>query len=86
MENFFDVLDIEMPFGHVLNDAQISEFLQVSCEDSHLMGFMFERNPIDAQMIGGNDALYTVKSEVTNVNKKYKHMEKKSNLKRQVVN
>ena len=46
----------------------------MSCEDSHLMNFTFEGNPIDAQIsemvrdhapidaqiIGGNDALYTV--------------------------
>ena len=54
------------------------------------MDFMFEGNHIDAkmvkepgdgQMIGGNDALYTVVSEVTKVNKKYKWMEKTIKLK-----
>ena len=42
---------------------------------------MFEGNPfdaqmvkenIDAQMIGGNDALYTVTSDLTKENKRYK--------------
>ena len=87
---FFDLLDFETKNAiwacaneaeNEINDAQISEFLQISCEDSHLMDFMFEGNHIDAkmvkepgdgQMIGGNDALYTVVSEVTKVNKKYK--------------
>ena len=80
IENFFDLLDIETQnviwvcadeAENEINDTQISEFLQMSCEDSHLMDY--EGNPIDtelaesidAQMIGGNDALYTVTSEVT---------------------
>ena len=37
----------------------------MSCENSHLMNFMFEGNPIYAQMVGGNDALCSFASEVT---------------------
>ena len=65
-----------------INNAKISEFLKISCEDSHLMHFIFEGNPIHAnmvkepgngQMIGGNDdVFYTVTSEVTKENKKYR--------------
>ena len=85
MENFFDLLANEAE--NEINDAQIRELLQLSCEDSHLMDFMFEGNPIDAQMveepiyaqmIGGSDALYTLKKEVT---KEFKCMEKTIQLK-----
>ena len=64
------------------------------CEDSHLMDFMFEVNPslqtveepIDAQMIGGNDdALYTVTSEVKKKIKNINVWKKQSNLNRQIV-
>ena len=93
MENFFDLLDIETQNAiwacaneaeNEINDAQISEFLQMSCEDSHLMDFMFDTPVVllDAQMIGCNDdALYTVTSEVKKENKKNKCMEKTIQLK-----
>ena len=57
MENFFDLLELETQnvIKNYLNE-EIDKFLELSCENPHLMDFM----------TGGNDeALYTVTSDVT---------------------
>ena len=76
MENIFNLLDFETQnvivnctnnvitdCANNVNDNEISDFLQLSCEDPNLMDFM----------VGGNDeALYTVTSDKTKENKKFK--------------
>ena len=77
MENFFDLLDLETQeviracANEVTND-EINQLLANSCEDSHMMDFMF----------GGNETpLYTVTSDTTRENKKFKCEERTIQLK-----
>ena len=89
MENIFNLLDFETQNVIVnctnnvitncvnnVNDNKISDFLQLSCEDPNLMDFM----------VGGNDeALYTVTSDKTKENKKFKCDEELFNLNQQII-
>ena len=66
MENFFDLLDLETQnvirdCANEVTNEEIDQFLQQSCENTHLMDFMF----------GGNEVpLYTVLSDTSKENKK----------------
>ena len=55
---------------------EIDEFLELSCENPHLMDFM----------TGGNDdSLYTVTSDITKKIKNLNVMKEQFNLKRQIM-
>jgi len=77
MENFFDLLDLETQnvirdCANEVTNEEIDQFLQQSCENTHLMDFMF----------GGNDVpLYTVLSDTSKENKKFKCNERTIQLK-----
>ena len=63
MENFFSLLELETQnaIKNYVNN-EIDEFLELSCENPHLMDFM----------TGGNDdSLYTVTSDITKKNKTF---------------
>ena len=73
MENFFSLLELETQnaIKNYVNN-EIDEFLELSCENPHLMDFM----------TGGNDdSLYTVTSDITKKNKKFKCDERTIQLK-----
>ena len=76
MENFFDLLDIETQnviraCAEEVENEEINAFLELSCNDPHLMDFMF----------GGNDAYYTFENEFTRKNRKFNCREKVIKLK-----
>ena len=73
MKNFFSLLELETQnaIKNYVNN-EIDEFLELSCENPHLMDFM----------TGGNDdSLYTVTSDITKKNKKFKCDERTIQLK-----
>ena len=76
MENFFSLLELETQnaIKNYVNN-EIDEFLELSCENPHLMDFM----------TGGNDdSLYTVTSDITKIIKNLNVMKEQFNLKRQI--
>ena len=71
MENFFSLLELETQnaIKNYVNN-EIDEFLELSCENPHLMDFMTGNN---------DDSLYTVTSDITKIIKNLNVMKEQFN-------